>query len=488
MKTVVQTLARILPRSTFARGVVLISGGTAFGQGLVILTSPLLTRLYAPSDFGIWAVFTSIVTILAVMSAFRYELAIPLPEADSDAAHLVLFALATVVGMSVLAGLLLLVLGDLPERWTGAQGLGAHLWLVPPTLLAMGAYQVLNYWTTRKKRFSVLSATRVMQASAQVAIQIGAGLLRFGAVGLIVGWAASRLVGVGSLARRAHLPETVVALDKWKELAKAYRKFPLFTVWASLTNVVGVHVPLVLIARFFALDTAGFFALTMRVLSIPSALVAQAVAQVFYPAAAERRREGQAAELVERVATILLVISIIIFAFVGLHGRSLFSYAFGADWETAGLYAQFLAPWFVVSFVSSPISSYVLVTGKQRQAFLMSLYETGLRLSAIWVGAHYASVDLAVALFAAVGIFISIVYIQWVLKLAGTSILLWLRQVRRFVVVSVLLVVVLVVAGRPLNSISPLLSMAVSAVGLGALGLWSWHRLSRKVVRVVEQA
>ena len=71
---------------SFARNVAVLAGGTALGQGLAVLASPLLTRLYTPSGFGVLAAYTSIFSILLVVVALRYELAIPLPEDDETRA------------------------------------------------------------------------------------------------------------------------------------------------------------------------------------------------------------------------------------------------------------------------------------------------------------------------------------------------------------------------------------------------------------------
>jgi O-antigen/teichoic acid export membrane protein len=72
-------LLRILPRGRFARNVAVVTAASALGQGLLIVSAPLLTRLYTPADFGVLAVYGSIVSLVAVVAALRYELAIALP-------------------------------------------------------------------------------------------------------------------------------------------------------------------------------------------------------------------------------------------------------------------------------------------------------------------------------------------------------------------------------------------------------------------------
>ena len=42
-------------KSSFASDVLTLAGGTTFAQILTILAAPVLTRLYGPEDFGVWA-------------------------------------------------------------------------------------------------------------------------------------------------------------------------------------------------------------------------------------------------------------------------------------------------------------------------------------------------------------------------------------------------------------------------------------------------
>lgn len=61
-------------------------GGTTGAQLLAVLAAPLLTRLYTPEDFGLLAVYASLLGLIAVIASLRYELAIPLPTDDTEAA------------------------------------------------------------------------------------------------------------------------------------------------------------------------------------------------------------------------------------------------------------------------------------------------------------------------------------------------------------------------------------------------------------------
>ncbi|MEN6313789.1 MAG: hypothetical protein ABFD25_06035, partial [Clostridiaceae bacterium] len=58
-------------KESFAFDVLTLAGGTTFAQILTILAAPVLTRLYGPDDFGIWALYLSITSIISVIACMR---------------------------------------------------------------------------------------------------------------------------------------------------------------------------------------------------------------------------------------------------------------------------------------------------------------------------------------------------------------------------------------------------------------------------------
>ncbi len=73
-------LQKLKPKSEFSRNVLTLMTSTTIAQAIPLAISPILTRLYTPSDFGIFALYMSISSIISVVVTGRYELAIMLPK------------------------------------------------------------------------------------------------------------------------------------------------------------------------------------------------------------------------------------------------------------------------------------------------------------------------------------------------------------------------------------------------------------------------
>lgn len=466
-------------RLSFVRQVAMLAGGTALGQGLVVAASPILTRLYTPHDFGVYAVALSLWTILTAVATLRYEMAIPMPADSRRAAALTWLCMAIAVGMTALCAAGITAGGDALARWLGSPQLAAVLPWVPVGLLGAALYQVAHYWVSRAQRFGVLSAIRVVRSVGQVGWQLGWGWVQPGPLGLVLGWVVSQYLGIVALLRRVPLPRSGLRVTLWKEVAGAYRRFPLYTTWASLLTVMGTQLAPVLFTRFFTAEVAGHFSMALRVLVLPSSLLGQAVGQVLYPRLAAQRAGAEADDCrtLERLAAMLLLMAVPVFAFLAVCGRPFFSWVFGQPWALAGTFAQMMAPWLLVSFVSSPLSTYALVRERHRQAFWVTVYETALRLGAIAVGGWMGSSRVAVGLFSAAGVIISVVYLAWMLRLAGSGLgrLVW--ALRGWMILALVLVGVTEVARWYLE---PALAVAMAMAGWSGYAVAAWTVVLRR--------
>ena len=79
----------LLSNGEFTRNVITLVKGTTIAQAIPILISPILTRIYSPSEFGILAIYISLLSILSVISTGKYELAIMLPDDEEEAIQLI---------------------------------------------------------------------------------------------------------------------------------------------------------------------------------------------------------------------------------------------------------------------------------------------------------------------------------------------------------------------------------------------------------------
>lgn len=471
------------PAAGFARSVFTLAGGTAAAQLLLVLAVPVLTRLYTPADYGTLAVYASTLTILLVLATLRYETAIPLPEDEQVAGSLLVLSVLLLLVLSAVLGFLVWLGGDAFVAAVKVPPLRPYLWLIPLGFFGAGMYQTLSYWAIRRRAFGRIARTRMTQGFGQVLAQIGLGLAGVGAPGLLIGDVVGRVAGGGSLALLAvrERPRLGVTRASLASAAARYRRFPLLTTWSGLFNVGSVQLPSILFSAAFGAAAAGLYALSFKMLVLPTMLVGQAVGQVFLSRAAVAARDPERLRrLTERTALTLFACGLPAFGVVAMAGPKLFATVMGAEWEPAGRYAQVLAPWFVVWLVSNPLSGLLNVREWQGSALAFSAFELILRLGALLVGAHEGSPMLAVALLSASGVIISTISIVRFLHAGHSSVSRLIAPAARLVALMagcLLPVALALYAGTPR-----------AAVAFAVLGLVVYYLLAARSPLVASEA
>lgn len=236
---------------SFGADVTKIAGGTIFAELLAIATSPILARIYGPDAFGVFALFTSIVTTIAAVACLRYELSIMLPRADRAAINLLGVSLTSAFLISISTLPALWLFHNQLLEWLRAPELGPYLWLVGPAVFVNGAFVALNYWNSRTRQYGRLSVARIISALVSVGTQFGAALAGYAYGGSLIaasilGSAASTLILGGQIWRddgRAF--RNCINPEEMAAGAARYKKFPLLDSWSSLLNVISWQLPYV---------------------------------------------------------------------------------------------------------------------------------------------------------------------------------------------------------------------------------------------------
>ncbi len=343
--------------SHYVRSVAVLAGGTAAGQGVVLVASPVLTRIYTPADFGVLAVFTAVLSIVVMIAALRFEVGIPLAVDNTSAANVLLLSLLVVTGVSAVVGIGAWLAGDVLARWIDMTMLRPYLWLLPIGVLCGGMYRVFEAWATREEAFGPLARTKLNRGVCMVVAQIGIGLAKAGPIGLLLGWTAGQASGIGTLSilawRRDGAAVRGVSITGMRAAFGRYRQLAMMSSGSQLMNSVVAAFPVMFLGSVYGLGVAGAFALGQRVVTAPMEMVAGSMAQVYFGEAYRLKREdpGRLYGLFVKTVGRLALIGVVPILIVALTSPWTFSLAFGSDWREAGSYLQVLAPMLVIHFI-----------------------------------------------------------------------------------------------------------------------------------------
>jgi O-antigen/teichoic acid export membrane protein len=368
---------RWLPSGGFARSVSILAGGTAMAQAMAVAASPVLTRIYRPSDFGALQVFISLTGFLMVVAAGRYEFALLLPEDEQSSIDLLGLAISCVFLTALLVATIVALFHH--YHWVlpaSVQVLKGYLWLLPVSVLGGGLYQALSYRAMRQNAYRQIAATKLTQVGVMVAIQLVAGLVIPGPLGLMTGDAVGRVSGSGRFLRelwRNHIVQIrAMQVSRMIRLAVRYRDYPLVSTWGGLLNASGLALPSLFLAQCYGAQYTGWFALVNRVLGVPAALIGASIAQVYTSQAAQLSRTDPQRLMYIFLETTrrMLSLGLVPCALFTIFAPWIFQTIFGRVWREAGEYARYLAFMCYASFINSPVTLTLSVLERQRTQFV----------------------------------------------------------------------------------------------------------------------
>lgn len=365
--------------SDFNRNVFTLFSGTFISQLIPIILGPILTRLYSPEDFGTFALYMSIVSILSVIITGRYDLAIVLPREDSKAKNLLFLSLIISATLSFLFLVLFILFKAEIVNLLGNEQVGAWLFIIPFALILCGFNQSLSYFFNRKVHFKDVAASRVIQSLFSNTIQVSFAFVIKSVAGFIVGSLVGQIVSVYYLIKR-YLKEFKISKKEFSKesiikVSREYSSFPKFDILASLSNTSSHQIVHIMFNSFFGASTAGQFYLIQRVLGLPITFIAAAFLDVFkVKAAKDFEDKGEAKEIFRSTFYKLFVLGSIPAVILFLYSEDLIGFVFGENWSIAGRYAKLLIPMFFLRFVANPLSFMIYIGGKQKVNLVVNAF------------------------------------------------------------------------------------------------------------------
>lgn len=391
MKTIKQKF-KIIFQGNFVKNVSVLVGATAFAQLITIITIPALTRLYSPEDFNVLAVYSSVIALISVVSCLRFEIAIPIPKGEEEAVALLFLSFFSVICTTVLTVVIVALLSNHIHKVTEGQ-LTGFMWLIPVSVFFAGIYKALQYWATRNKAFSLVAKTRLSQAISGSGTQLVFGYAGIAPLGLLLGQLINIGGGIIGLSRyflKNNLSLVrVLNVNKFKSTFKQYDQFPKYSVLESFANTGATQIPIILIAYYAISAEAGFLMLATRLLSMPISLIGGAVAQVYISEAAQKYEKGVLKEFTHNIIITLLKIGAIPITFVGIIAPFIIPLILGEEWERTGIIISWMVPWFLMQFITSPVSMTLHITNHQKLAMILQFIGFLLRVGTVIVGGLY---------------------------------------------------------------------------------------------------
>jgi lipopolysaccharide exporter len=415
-------ISRRLPGGRYTGATLQLGGSTAVAQGIVILSAPILTRVYSPAEMGQFGILLAFVGFAAVLVNLRYDMAIVSAPSDTEAARLLAISGIVVVPMSLAAAGLLLVF----IRWRVLSFGALSMWSAAPALILLigaGVLTAVRSWAVRHSEFAAIGRSSLAQGVGRAIVPVAAGLLGAGWSGLVLGEIAGRVFGVRRLLLLALRSTRVLAASMSRTMlvqtARASWRYPLVAAPSTMLDALGGALVLPLLAMSFGQEAAGELLIAQRVAAVPAALIGASVADVFHARVTKVFNESPHAVrgLVLRTARALLVVGVAIYVPLGIASFWLFDDVFGARWQHAGALIALFTPLNILTLLVSPVTRLYFVTNRQELKLLFDVLIIAAPLISFWfmvsLGAKYWTCMVTFMLLSVAAYLVQLVVTVW---------------------------------------------------------------------------
>ncbi|NOZ34198.1 MAG: oligosaccharide flippase family protein [Chlorobi bacterium] len=337
----------------FLKNILTLMSGTVVAQIINLAAIPILSRLFTPNDFGVFAVYFALSSILASISCGRYELAIMLPKKDINAYQIVIISFFFLVIITVLSFIIIFLFFHSISDILKVKDYKYLIFLVPVLTFLIGSHKILNNWFSRFKSFKPISVSKIIKSGTSVSVKSIFGVFSFHAFGLFIGEISGQIFSVLFLLKKnkkiisenSFYKDTAVLKQELKE----NKNFPFFSMPMAFLNSVSVQILIYFLTFLFNTTIVGFYIQANKVLNYPLSLISNSFTSVFYQKLTTTNKQIKL--YVYSYLTSVIIAAVISFP-IYFWGEELFGFVLGNNWRFSGFLAKFLIPIVIFGFAT----------------------------------------------------------------------------------------------------------------------------------------
>ena len=438
IKTTLRTQYDRIRASGFLKSVLTLSSGVVVAQAINFFGMPVVGRVYTPSAIGDYTLITTNAGVISSLACLGMMTAFMLPEKNEEArglSRLVTYSTVTITTLAILG--LWLCSGfyrifSMEETPYSISLLVLWLYIVFNTVSNI-CYAYVN----RQKLYRVMFWNPVFTAGINVGCGILFGWLGWGFVGYTGAHILSFLVNILHLIRHAN-PFEKISDPAYRciPLLKSYRRFPIYQMPANLVSSLATRFPAQMLDLLFSSAALGMYSMALRILSLPTMLLATPINRVYFQEANQRYNRGEdIGEFSFKILETNIKLAILPVSLFIVFGEWIFALFLGEQWREAGTFAAVLGLCQLMRFCASCLSGDFVIIRRNRIELGMSLFRFAANASlyflTIWL--HLSNLFLCLTLLSTVEVLSELIQRGIFLKLTGFSLSRYLLFVVKYI-------------------------------------------------------
>lgn len=335
---------------------------SAIGQFILIITTPLISRIYSPTQFGEFTIFSNIAMILIPIINARYDLLII--NAKNYYKANILSQISFIISLIIILVLIpiAIIFAIIYPQFL------LDILLIIVTLLLVSLTNIFTNYLNRERNYKALSIINILRSGSMAIIQIIFGVLHFGSLGLIIGFTFSYIAGIG-IGYKTFKKYYYIIKDK-KEIKKEvleHKNQFIYSTPSILLNSLSFSIVIFFLGILYTSEEVGVYGMAIKILGIPVTIISLGLSKIFMQRANDYYlKYGSFRSLLLKFTGALLIVSIVLYVPFYLLSENIVNMILGSQWLGTISVIKITIPLFAVRLIVSTVSLAVVVMKKQQ--------------------------------------------------------------------------------------------------------------------------
>ncbi len=379
MKAAIAGLFARLSHSRFQRNTLHLLGANVVTQALLLLATPILTRLFSPEDFGITGVFIIWSSFFSAIASWRFEWSVPSAHTEEDSQRLTVLALLLTATLAVFLQIVLAAVNDKTFAIVGLQPIPFAM-LLPLFVFGTSVVAVLSSAYVRERTLRYVARSKYVYSGTQLIVSLAVGFAGYDTIGLILAYTLAAAAGAAIMLLNFPFPLAPRLKDISALFATGRRYISEATISStvSLVNFAFAQCMPLLLLLGYSVHEVGIYFVAMRLAGGPIGLLSGGLSSSFWGEAAALARTDP----MKLRGLFINVVTNLTLLFIPIGLACLASPLFlpavlgGGEWNEVGVVLAACIPQVAGMFIFSS-TNHLLVYGRQGYQLLSDLFSIG---------------------------------------------------------------------------------------------------------------
>ena len=367
--------------------------GTVIAQIIGVVGSLILAKIYSPSLYGYYSVFLSFVSIINIFSSLKLEYIIITDKSDKTSVNIV----NSLLFISLITSVFPFIIFNIFRDFFIEQGITFTILLLSIFSAIMTANsRTLESYATRKLNFKTISNVKILTTFSTISLQLI--LFYFIDDGLIYGFIGSTIIVFLFYLVISRKVIQVPNFKNFKASIKKHKNILKYGLPSGIINGIAINSMPILMLSFFSSSSAGVYALSLKIVSLPLYIISASLSLVYFQKATKyynHQKEALYSFTIKVVKTNILII-ILFLLFINTIGVFSLYYIYGNEWENLNVFIFLLSFLILSRTIFSPISALIVIMDKMQIGLIFNLCIVIINFIAIYFGYIYDNIKLTV--------------------------------------------------------------------------------------------